>query len=259
MADLRTQPPTNQAKGTTKPSLPSEYLNFLGHKVAVIQECDKAGNLVDGNVVYSIFTEGDSSIESQWQTPFENMNLDNKLPSLMAGLQTGVLAQAVGGLAQKVGDLTGFDTGSTQSKANELGSGLEGKSNFNKTNSVQVFMSTNSIKLNLTLVFMAYKDAEKEVEQQFLQLQQWALPKVLAGGGFIQEGEIFGSVIPPFVALTLSGKTYKPFVIESVSAPLGGAIDKDGNRMVITANVSLMSRTAVDANGISVGGISAVG
>ncbi|MDR9548371.1 hypothetical protein RJC95_16715, partial [Acinetobacter baumannii] len=45
-------------------------------------------------------------------------------------------------------------------------------------------------------------------------------------------------------------KTYKPFIIESVSAPIVAPIDEKGNRLSLAVNISLMSRTAWDSKDI---------
>ncbi|MFV5183806.1 hypothetical protein ACNKG3_20095, partial [Acinetobacter baumannii] len=55
---------------------------------------------------------------------------------------------------------------------------------------------------------------------------------------------------PPFVSLTTHGKTYKPFIIESVSAPIVAPIDEKGNRLSLAVNISLLSRTAWDSKDI---------
>ncbi|MFH4202120.1 hypothetical protein WAJ61_22250, partial [Acinetobacter baumannii] len=64
------------------------------HKYAEFSLCDKEGNPIAGSpVIRALLTDGDKSIESQWQTPFENSNPELKMPMLMAGLQSGQLSQ----------------------------------------------------------------------------------------------------------------------------------------------------------------------
>ncbi|ENU27956.1 hypothetical protein F992_00788 [Acinetobacter modestus] len=41
-----------------------------------------------------------------------------------------------------------------------------------------------------------------------------------------------------------------PFILESVSAPIVAPIDSEGNRLSLTVNLSLISRTAWDAQDI---------
>ena len=248
MADLTSQEPINTPKDAEQATVyPSEYMQSLSkHKLIMIQECDKSGN-ASGTIIYGLLTDGDMSVESQWQTPFENSNPESKMPSLAAGLQTGTLVETISLLADKA--LGAGDK--VKDAANSLGmDGLEGKSNFTKTNSVQVFLSTSSLRLSLSLAFLAYKDAKLEVENQIEQLQKWALPKKL-GNSIFQEMSLFPTEIPPFVSVTYAGKTYKPFVIESVSAPIVAATDKDGNRLNATVSISLVSRSAIDSNDVS--------
>jgi hypothetical protein len=57
--------------------------------------------------------------------------------------------------------------------------------------------------------------------------------------------------VPPFVNLVYSGKSYKPFLIESVSVPITGPIDKHGNRLSATVTLSLISRQAWDKNSVA--------
>ena len=94
MTDIMSQPAANEQNTDKAHSpVPSEFMIGLqhGHRLATFQECDKFGELM-GEPIYFLFVDGDMSIESQWQTPFESSNPENKLPSLMAGLQSGTLA-----------------------------------------------------------------------------------------------------------------------------------------------------------------------
>lgn len=249
-----------------KPQLPQQEFGHFGniskHKFAEFYLCNKNGMPIeDSPIVRALCIDGDLSIESQYQTPFENSNPERRLPTLMAALQAGELVDAFGETAQTntlLGKATSFAVDAAKEFSNATGvnlRNLEGKTNLTKVNTVQVFLSTSSTKVNLTLFFQAYKDAFKEVELQIMQLQAWALPQFLADDSTIQnlnnEGfvdGIFSGRVPPFISVTLSGKTYCPFVIESVSTPLAGPIDKEGNRLNVTVNVSILSRAAWDAN-----------
>lgn len=242
MTDIMSQPAANEQNTDKSHSpVPSEFMIGLqgGHRLATFQECDKFGELM-GEPIYFLFVDGDMSIESQWQTPFESSNPENKLPSLMAGLQSGTFSDAFVGITKSLGlDKLG-ESGA------EMMSGLEGKSNFTKVNSTQIYLSSAPTRMSLNLALLAYKDAKLEVEQPLLKLQQLAMPKIL-GDSLVQEGEFFSSTIPPFVAITFANKTYKPFIVESVSAPIGGATDAMGNRLSATISVTVASRTAMDA------------
>lgn len=251
MNDLLSATPKNQ-KGNNTPSqqMPSAYMLKLNkHKIVTIQACNDEG-VADGKLLHFMFVDGDISIESQWQSPFESINVDNKMPSLMAGLQAGTLVDTAVNLAKPLG----FGD-ATRQAATEFGlTGLKGKSNFTKINSTQVFLSASPIRLNLTLSLLAYKDALKEVEEPLLELQKMAMMKKLAES-LTSAGKLFPSEIPNFVTVTYSGKTYKPMVIENVSAPINGATDANGNRLSASITLSLISYTSIDktewtANGI---------
>ncbi len=251
MNDLLSATPKNQqSNNTPSQQMPSAYMLKLNkHKIVTIQACNDEG-VADGKLLHFMFVDGDISIESQWQSPFESINVDNKMPSLMAGLQAGTLVDTAVNLAEPLG------AGDTVKKlAFSLGlTGLKGKSNFTKVNSTQVFLSASPIRLNLTLSLLAYKDALKEVEEPLLELQKMAMMKKLAES-LTSAGELFPSEIPNFVTVTYSGKTYKPMAIENVSTPINGATDANGNRLSASITLSLISYTSIDktewtANGI---------
>ncbi|HAV3807781.1 hypothetical protein [Acinetobacter baumannii] len=248
------------AVNTAKTNLPSNesdpfYGSISKHKYAEFSLCDKEGNPIAGSpVIRALLTDGDKSIESQWQTPFENSNPELKMPMLMAGLQSGQLSQVAeqmqsNPIAQVLSKLGVQDA--MQS--------VEGRTNLTKVNTTQVFLSTSSVRLNLSIFFLAFSDAKTEVEDRIMQLEAWSLPVSLSSDSTLQnvvndsnttlEG-LFSGVIPPFVSLTTHGKTYKPFILESVSAPIVAPIDEKGNRLSLAVNISLLSRTAWDSKDI---------
>ncbi|GAA5003194.1 hypothetical protein GCM10023206_06670 [Acinetobacter puyangensis] len=229
--------------------------------IATFALCDKEGKASeDKTTVKGMFTDGDMSIESQWQTPFENSNPENKLPTLMAGIQSGEMLEAggkvvsnlAGDYAKKITDAIDPLTSTLRNGLN----GLVGKTNLTKVNTQQVFLSTASVRLSLSLSFIAIKDAREEVEKPISILQQWALPKFLYDDSLITSvskdglSGLYPSEIPPFVSLTLHGKTYKPLIIESVHAPLNAPIDSNGNRLAVTVQVNVITLTAWDKQDI---------
>ncbi|MFV5374588.1 hypothetical protein [Acinetobacter calcoaceticus] len=254
------------AVNTAKTKLPSTEADpFYGaiskHKYAEFSLCDKDGNPVASPVIRALLTEGDKSIESQWQTPFENSNPELKMPMLMANLQTGQMLQAAATLGENspfISALSDMASGPLATAESALKS-VEGRTNLTKVNTTQVFLSTSSVRLNLSIFFLAFSDAKSEVEDRIMQLEAWSLPVSLSSDSTLQnvindsntalEG-LFSGVIPPFVSLTTHGKTYKPFIIESVSAPIVAPIDEKGNRLSLAVNISLMSRTAWDSKDI---------
>ncbi|MFX6850065.1 hypothetical protein ABTH27_19845, partial [Acinetobacter baumannii] len=134
------------------------------------------GNPIAGSpVIRALLTDGDKSIESQWQTPFENSNPELKMPMLMAGLQSGQLSQVAeqmqsNPIAQVLSKLGVQDA--MQS--------VEGRTNLTKVNTTQVFLSTSSVRLNLSIFFLAFSDAKTEVEDRIMQLEAWSLPVSLS-------------------------------------------------------------------------------
>lgn len=255
-------PAVNTAK-TKLPSTESDpfYGSISKHKYAEFSLCDKDGNPVASPIIRALLTDGDKSIESQWQTPFENSNPELKMPMLMANLQTGQMLQAAATLGENspfISALSDMASGPLATAENALKS-VEGRTNLTKVNTTQVFLSTSSVRLNLSIFFLAFSDARTEVEDKIMQLEAWSVPVSLSSESTLQNvvndsnttlESLFSGVIPPFVSLTTHGKTYKPFIIESVSAPIVAPIDEKGNRLSLAVNISLLSRTAWDSKDI---------
>lgn len=206
--------------------------------------------------IRAFLTDGDINFESQWQTPFENSNPELKMPMLMAGLQTGQTVASVGAVGGALFGQVADGIVSAMQPIAEFAKNVEGKTNLNKVNTTQVFLSTASVHLNLSVFFIALKDARAEVENKLMHLQSWSLPTHLSQGtvltDLVDQGVegLFSGQIPPYIAVTTHGKTYIPFILQSVSAPIVAPIDKEGNRLSLTVNLSLISRTAWDAQDV---------
>ena len=236
------------------------------HKFAEFNICtvsrDENNNeviTVDSNqpTVRAFLVDGDKTMESQWQTPFENSNPELKMPMLMAGLQTGQTVISMGAAAPAIlGETALAVTKSAMQPIADFVKSVQGHTNLNKVNTTQVFLSTASVRLNLSLFFIALSDAKIEVEEKIMQLESWAVPAKLSQGtvltDVIEQGVagLFSGIIPPYISLTTHGKTYWPFILESVSAPIVTPIDEHGNRLNLAVNLSLMSRTAWDADDV---------
>lgn len=268
MADLSRAQAANAAKTTPVEDLSADpfYGYVSKHKFAEFNLCtitrDENTNepavLMDAAqpTIRAFLTDGDISFESQWQTPFENSNPELKMPMLMAGLQTGQMVASFGTVSGAVlGEMSKGISSAMQPIA-EFAKQVEGKTNLNKVNTTQVFLSTASVHLNLSIFFIAMKDARKEVENKLMHLQSWSLPAHLSQGTVLTDlanqgiKGLFSGIIPPFISLTTHGKTYLPFLLQSVSAPIVAPIDKDGNRLSLTVSLSLISRTAWDAQDV---------
>lgn len=261
--------PANTPAATLPQQAVSRWGKLSKHKIASISLCDSKGvPIVDSPLIEALMTDGDFTVESQYQSPFENSNPENRLPTLLGAAQSGEAAAALGRIAEGIGGGGGTIAAATRVFAEKTGldavpraigaaiQSLEGKTNLTKVNSTQVFVSTAPVRMSVTLFFMALKNAREEVENQVSLLEQWALPAKLFDKGlaesFVGEGlaGLFPSTAPPFISLTYSGKTYVPFLIESVSAPIVGPTDIDGNRLSVSVSVSLVSRQAWDAQNI---------
>ena len=233
------------------------------HKFAEFNICtvsrDENNNeviTVDSNqpTVRAFLVDGDKTMESQWQTPFENSNPELKMPMLMAGLQTGQTMISMGAAAPAIlGETALAVTKSAMQPIADFVKSVQGHTNLNKVNTTQVFLSTASVRLNLSLFFIALSDAKIEVEEKIMRLESWAVPAKLSQGtvltDVIEQGVagLFSGIIPPYISLTTHGKTYWPFILESVSAPIVTPIDEHGNRLNLAVNLSMVSRTAWDA------------
>ena len=261
-----------QAANADKTTLPVDYSAdpFWGyvskHKFAEFNLCTMERDAETKEPIFSydlsqptiraFLTDGDISFESQWQTPFENSNPELKMPMLMAGLQTGQTVASVGAVGGAVlGEISSTLVSALQPVA-EFAKSVEGKTNLNKVNTTQVFLSTASVHLNLSVFFIALKDARAEVENKLMYLQSWSLPAQLSQGTVLTDladqgiDGLFSGLIPPYISVTTHGKTYMPFILQSVSAPIVAPIDKDGNRLSLTVNLSLISRAAWDAKDV---------
>lgn len=261
-----------QAANADKTTLPVDYSAdpFWGyvskHKFAEFNLCTMERDAETKEPVFSydlsqptiraFLTDGDISFESQWQTPFENSNPELKMPMMMAGLQTGQTVASVGAVGGAVlGEISSTLVSALQPVA-EFAKSVEGKTNLNKVNTTQVFLSTASVHLNLSVFFIALKDARTEVENKLMYLQSWSLPAQLSQGTVLTDladqgiDGLFSGLIPPYITVTTHGKTYMPFILQSVSAPIVAPIDKEGNRLSLTVNLSLISRAAWDAKDV---------
>lgn len=249
----------------------------------VIEENIEGGQ---GNQVYTVdskqravkalLSEADINVESQYSTPFESSNPETRLPNLMGALQSGQASAAFYSFFALNGDPTGAtqvaaDILSGVSKATGISDtvtqarqgfedqllGLKDRSNFTKLNSRQIYTSSSSVRISATLVFEAWSDAKKEVEDQVEKLQMWASATELSAKSLVVSGlqdgfseAMFPSIIPPLVQFQYGGKTYKPLVVESVSTPIVAPMNKNGDRIALLVPVILLSLMAWDAQNI---------
>ncbi|AWL27161.1 hypothetical protein DJ533_00310 (plasmid) [Acinetobacter defluvii] len=251
----QTEQPVNEPTVTPVENLEKLNSSGLNEKLKFrVQLCDVDGKLLEESTeeVACIALSGEKPIESQYSTPFENSNPEHRLPTLMGQLQSGEWLNTLDAVVSAIPFLGKL----SDEQKNQLGT-LTGRSNLTKVNSVQVFTSTASIHLPMTLLFEAWADAKTEVEEQISLLEQWALPeqlsKTTAAANLAQDfslDSIFPSLVPPFVAVSYGGKRYAPMLIQSVSAPIVAPMDRDGNRLIIQVSATFISRTAWDKQDI---------
>lgn len=274
------QLPDNAPKADIKQADYSRWGKINKNLLAQIYIVDKLGNKQGDYIVEAAITEGGLELASQYSSPFD-ANPDQRMPTLMGMVQSGEAVSSLGNLAnsalasngffgfaanalKKGGEAVGFNT-VLKSVSNAIQS-VEGKTNLTKVNSTLIFNSTQGVRLQITLHLRAWEDAEKEVEVPVSMLERWTLPAELSKDGILVNvgnsikekgssiegvfGGLFPSTVPPFVAINYAGRTYLPFLIESVSSPLVVERDSNLNRLAVTVTLSLVSRAAWDATDI---------
>lgn len=227
--------------------LQSEWTGLNKNLIATFFVCDNKGKSIGGDVVCAPLTEASCDLTFGWTSPFENSGADNKAPALSAMLQSGSLKEMI--------DQLGGES-ATQGVLQEA----VGRTGITKLNSTQIFTGMQPVKISATLLFRAWSNSKKEVEDPINKLMQWSLPKMLAKDGATVNAvkavqgkqsmieAALPSETPQFVGMTYKGRTYAPLVIESISNPLNNLIDKNGNRVEVVLPISLGSLTAWDAS-----------
>ncbi|WP_151765809.1 hypothetical protein [Acinetobacter colistiniresistens] len=213
--------------------------------------CDKDGNLLnDGRQVVAVAIEGHLSHESNWATPFDSSNPENKLPTLLGGLQSGTLTDFAGAMASKLG--MGDSLAENLQKA-------EGRSSFTKVNSTQIFLSNSSVQVNMTVIFRAWRNARTEVENQVGLLHQMAVPQMLSDDS-IAAGQLenpslsfegfMPSLIPPYITLYHAKRSYTPLILQSFSRDIVGNMTEHGDMVYLEVPITLLSRQAWDSHNV---------
>lgn len=215
-------------------------------------------------VVTGVMTDGDLELSSQYSTPFENSNPEQKFPTLLGMIQSGQFVASLGavagnvigeGYADKALELTGVN-GLARGVGDKLES-LQGRSNLTKVNSTQIFVSTQPVGISCTLFFRAWRDALSEVEEQVRRLEEWAVPELLSEKGILESisansslAGLFPSKTPPFVSITYGGVTATPMLLESVGTPLVVERDQNARRLAVSVQCRFVSRQAWDARNV---------
>lgn len=226
--------------------------------LATIYPVDLSGVRIPGeNYVVTPPSDGNMEVTANWQSPFEQMGPEAKMPAVFAMLQSGTLQSYVDTL---FGKGTDAGSGGVGGALSAFATEAAGRTGLTKLNSHQVFNGAPPFKITLTLQFRAFDNPATEVEEPINALMQWALPRKLAANGAIVEivnglrnGQGFiksfmPSEAPIMVGLTYGGQTFSPLVIESISTPINVARRADGVRLNASLQIALASLTALDAD-----------
>lgn len=251
---MSVKPLANMAlEKATGNGLGSMWDGLSKHLIARIYEVDNKGNAVPGGpVVYAPFA-GDVTldIELNWQSPFEGAGADGAFSSLTAGLQSGSWAAII----DKMGESLGVDASGISGAAKDA----EGRSGMTKLNSTQIFTGMPPLRIQGELLFRAWADPSREVEQPVNQLMAWALPKRLAEVGTMVSAAVqaaatdagivesmLPSQVPALLAITYKNRTYAPVVIERMSYPLSSPIDSAGQFTQMRLPITIATLRAYD-------------
>ena len=199
---------------------------------------------LDQPEVFAPLTDGNAETTLNWQSPFENVGPDQKFSSFSALVQAGGFTSLIASLQALMpkGSLDGVA---------KIAKDLEGRSNFTKLNSTQVFTGMAPIKISVTAHFRAMKDAKAEVRDPMDQLVAWALPKSIAQDGVAVQAlggssGVFASEVPQIIGMKYADMLWAPIVIESIPYPLTGPRDRNGTLTHSAMPLQLATLTGLD-------------
>lgn len=256
------QPKVGSLFGTI---LSSEWGKLNKHLLAKFFEVEKTGNKwgqkPGSPIVVAAVTDMQIEGTQNWHSPFEQTDADSRYPATLAMLQSGA-GQAATGLAADVLEFFGFEKRTAVDVRNESNQYLrqfEGRTGMTKLNSTQVFTGMAPLKFTGQLLFRAWKDPVREVEDPFNQLWSWFLPEELSDDGSLAVRAlsslsndrsyvetIMPSKTPSKIGMTYKGYTYLPLVIESLTHPIDAQVTRDGKYVELNPQISMGSLTAVD-------------
>lgn len=195
-----------------------------------------------------------------WQSAFESISPDTKMPALSAMLQSGALSPVLNNL---LGFIEGKPPTAAQNSRsptvleNDLNN-LKGRTGITKLNSTQVFTGMAPVRFSFNIHFRALADPRAEVEAPVNQLIYWAAPKKLSSDSIVKrvttaDGTVggyltalFPSESPAMIAFQYGKAIYAPLVIESIGNPLTAPITSDGYYTEKVIPITLASLTALD-------------
>lgn len=250
----------------TAPALGSLWDGLSPHLIASFYEVAKTGENSWGQIpdkTDPIVVRGplvDSNLESvlNWQSPFEQAGPESKAPALFAMLQSGALQPIVDSLNPFANKKSASDP-QAQQQAETFLKQFEGRTGITKLNSTQVFNGMPPVKITVTVLFRAWRDAANEVEAPFNKLMEWALPIELAKDGSLLSRAaetvkgtmgyveaLLPSKSPTRIAMKYKGNLYSPLVIESIGMPMNSPVDANGRYVELLVPMTLCTLTALD-------------
>lgn len=245
--------PVNQDKDGNTAPLSSLWGELSEHLIASFWEVDRAGKRLDENVTVKapILDGGNLDITLNWQSPFESAGIESSAPTLVALLQSGSLQPVVDALSAKGGTINKI--------ASDTFKEFENRTGITKLNSTQIFSGMPPVKIQITVLFRAWRDPANEVENPFNQLMAWALPKKLEKDSTLLSRAVelaqnkrslldtlLPSVSPVMIAMQYKGRIISPLVIESIGMPITSPINKNGKFIELSVPLSLTTLTAID-------------
>ncbi|AXE97737.1 hypothetical protein [Paraburkholderia hospita] len=209
----------------------------------------------DGFEVHTPITDGSQEISLNWHSPFEGSGTESTIPTLSSMLQSGALSPDVAALAAKISAEHGDG-------AIELLRNAAGRTGITKLNSTQIFSGMPPVKFSFTAHFRALTDPQSEVRDPITQLEQWAVPQVLANDGIIAGAlknglrnlgleTIFPSVAPQLLAMRYGDQTILPIVIESMSKPITVPRSSKGEVLNVAVQMTVATLTAIDRRDVA--------
>lgn len=236
--------------------LTSQWMGLNEFLIANIFPVDSEGIRKDltSKEVHAPFIDANIEIAFNWQSPFENSSADQKAPALVAMLQSGAIIPFLRDIGVISSDVSKEGIGKIESGINAF----KGRTGITRLNSTQIFTGMPPVKITGSLLFRAYSDPLKEVEEPFRQLMEWVLPQELSSNslaarvkdsatGSLNEG-LLPSMAPLMLGLQYKQRYYAPLVVESIGEPLSSPISSNGYYTEIVVPITFCSLTALDKN-----------
>jgi hypothetical protein len=223
---------------TIYPSVPT---NPLSGKVADFELPDDLKNIqVRGKII-----SDDNSLDINWESPLEGSNAESNFSFTSALAQSGIMESAIGS------------------------SVLLGRTSVSAMETVQVFKGIEPQTINLTLEFVAYKNAFEEVEAPLSALLKMASPQLTNGIVNSAITQVIGAIknndsisidkafgyVPFDVIVKLGKKRYNSntYVIANVNSSRDDLkLDKDGNSIIRQISLTLKSKKSLSRNDINI-------